>query len=282
LTRERHVHLATQLLYHGARAGPDTDETHAIGCSNGNAAGNTLEEAILQGFLELVERDATAIWWYNRLRRPAVDVAAFGDPWVDALLEHHRAQGRACWALDITSDLGIPAIVAISARADGGDEQMLFGLGCHLDARIAVQRAFAEMNQMLAMADPDGTIAIEALDAETANWLRVATRAAQPHMTPDPAAPPRRPADFPARASGDLRTDILTCQGIVEAKGLELLVLDHTRPDVGLPVVKVVVPGLRHFWARFGAGRLYDVPVAMGWLPAPLSEDALNPIAMFL
>ena len=72
------------------------------------------------------------------------------------------------------------------------------------------------------------------------------------------------------------------CQAIVEQRGLEMLVLDQTRPDIGLPVVKVVVPGLRHFWARFGPGRLYDVPVAMGWLDAPLREDQLNPVAMFL
>jgi ribosomal protein S12 methylthiotransferase accessory factor len=49
-----------------------------------------------------------------------------------------------------------------------------------------------------------------------------------------------------------------------------------------LPVVKVVVPGLRHFWARFGAGRLYDVPVQLGWRKSPLAETELNPIPMFL
>src|SRR5262249_21172197 len=31
---------------------------------NGHAAGNCLEEAVLQAFFELVERDAVAIWWY--------------------------------------------------------------------------------------------------------------------------------------------------------------------------------------------------------------------------
>jgi len=41
-------------------------------------------------------------------------------------------------------------------------------------------------------------------------------------------------------------------------------------------VVKVFVPGLRHFWPRFAPGRLYDVPVSMGWLAAPLTEDQLN------
>ena len=63
--------------------------------------------------------------------------------------------------------------------------------------------------------------------------------------------------------------------------GLETLVLDQTRPDIGLKVIKVYIPGLRHFWARFASGRLYDVPVKLGWLPQPLSEEELNPIPMF-
>jgi len=47
-------------------------------------------------------------------------------------------------------------------------------------------------------------------------------------------------------------------------------------------VVKVIVPGLRHFWPRFAPGRLYDIPVQLGWLSEPLSEAQLNPVAMFL
>ena len=61
---------------------------------------------------------------------------------------------------------------------------------------------------------------------------------------------------------------------------MEMLVLDQTRPDIGLPVVKVVVPGLRHIYPRFARGRLYDVPVRLGWRDAPLLEDELNPIPL--
>jgi ribosomal protein S12 methylthiotransferase accessory factor len=60
-----------------------------------------------------------------------------------------------------------------------------------------------------------------------------------------------------------------------------MLVLDQTRPDVEMPVAKVIVPGLRHFWARFAPGRLYEVPVAMGWLERPTTEEELNPIPIF-
>jgi ribosomal protein S12 methylthiotransferase accessory factor len=80
----------------------------------------------------------------------------------------------------------------------------------------------------------------------------------------------------------NLRDDVLHCQKVAERAGLEMLVLDQTRPDVGLPVVKVVVPGLRHFWARYAAGRLYDVPVRMAWLPDPLDEGDLNPTSVFI
>jgi len=44
-----------------------------------------------------------------------------------------------------------------------------------------------------------------------------------------------------------------------------------------MPVVRVIVPGMRHFWARFAPGRLYDVPVGMGRRKRPLAEADLNP-----
>jgi ribosomal protein S12 methylthiotransferase accessory factor len=79
-----------------------------------------------------------------------------------------------------------------------------------------------------------------------------------------------------------LTEEVRACQARVERAGLEMLVLDQTRPEIGLPVAKVIVPGLRHFWARFAPGRLYDVPVRLGWLDRPLAEEELNPIPMFL
>ena len=58
--------------------------------------------------------------------------------------------------------------------------------------------------------------------------------------------------------------------------------LDQTRPEVAFNVVKVIVPGLRHFWKRLGPGRLYEVPAKMGWLGSSLEEQAMNPFPLFL
>jgi ribosomal protein S12 methylthiotransferase accessory factor len=253
-------------------------------CSNGNAAGNTVEEAVLQGFLELVERDGVALWWYNRVRRPAIDLDSFAEPYLGQLQGFLRDHRRDLWALDLTSDLGVPVVAALSRRTDGGAEQILFGFGAHLDARIALLRAVTELNQMLGTvldvpADDPG--AGHLTDPETLHWLRTATVADQPYLAPLDG-PQRRAADFPPCRSDDLRDDVLFCQALAEQQGSELLVLDQTRAEIGLPVVKVIVPGLRHFWPRFAPGRLYDVPVRLGWLPRPRTEEELNPIAMFL
>ena len=63
---------------------------------------------------------------------------------------------------------------------------------------------------------------------------------------------------------------------------MEVLVLDQTRPDVGLSVVKVIVPAMRIFWKRLGPGRLYEVPVQQGWRAAPTPEAEMNPFPLFL
>ena len=180
------------------------------------------------------------------------------------------------------ADLGIPAFAAISGRLGGTTEDIVLGFGAHLDAKIALKRAMAELNQMLCVAEAREAEEGDLNEPELEAWLETATVANQSHLSPDDAAGLRRAQDYPEFASDDFLTDISTCRRSVEDRGMEMLALDQTRPDIGLPVAKVIVPGLRHFWARFAPGRLYDVPVALGWREEPLREDELNPIPFFL
>src|SRR5207247_11424861 len=94
LTRREVRYLPTAFCYY-SYPWPQ-ERASCLACSNGNAAGNTLEEAILQGFLELVERDGVALWWYNRVRRPAVDLDSFGEPYVDELRAPTRRSVARC------------------------------------------------------------------------------------------------------------------------------------------------------------------------------------------
>jgi ribosomal protein S12 methylthiotransferase accessory factor len=280
LTSGQVRYLPTSYCYFGYRS---ADPLFARADSNGCAAGSVLEEAVLQGFLELVERDAVAIWWYNRLRRPGVDLASAGDPYVGGLVDHYRGLRRELWALDVTSDVGIPAFAAISRRTDTAEEDIIYGFGAHLDPGVALTRALTELNQSLeAVPAATGADATRTYlgSADAVRWWRTVRAAEAAYLLPDPQARPRRIEDFSNRASDDLYDDILACGAIAAGRGIDVLVLDQTRPDVGLPVVRVVAPGLRHFWARFGPGRLYDVPVAEGWLARPLDEADLNPFVV--
>ncbi|WP_245312992.1 TOMM precursor leader peptide-binding protein, partial [Bradyrhizobium macuxiense] len=119
--------------------------------SNGCAAGNTREEAIVQGFLELMERDAYAIWWYNRSQRAGVDLDQFDDSYVRDLKNQLEESGRRLWVLDITSDLGVPTYVAIVHWMQNGQENIEFGSGAHFDPRIALLRSLTELNQFLSI-----------------------------------------------------------------------------------------------------------------------------------
>ena len=73
------------------------------------------------------------------------------------------------------------------------------------------------------------------------------------------------------------RDQVNACVEIATRAGYDFLVLDQTRPDVQVPVVRVLVPGLRHFYRRFAPGRLYDVPVKLGLLDRPRPESELTP-----
>ena len=79
------------------------------------AAGNCVEEAIVQGFLELAERDAMALWWYNRARRPQLDLDQVDDGYLQAVRREYAARGRSLWVLDVTTDLGVCPLAAGSA-----------------------------------------------------------------------------------------------------------------------------------------------------------------------
>ncbi|TDV53629.1 TOMM precursor leader peptide-binding protein [Actinophytocola oryzae] len=281
LSERRHKLLPTAMLYFGAPNEPGPHYLHAD--SNGNAAGSSVEDAVLQGLLELIEREAVALWWYNRTTQPAVDLERFDDPWLEELRDVYAGLGREVWVLDLTSDFGVPVMAAVSRRVDRENEEILFGFGAHLDPRLALRRALTELNQMmpqLIAAEPDGRYRCE--DPDMVNWLRTATLAEQPYLAPDADGPALGPEDYDYTPRSDLLEDLDGLRAKVEELGMELLVLDQTRPDVELPVVKVIVPGMRHFWARFAPGRLFDVPVRLARLAQPTPYNQVNPIPMFL
>ena len=269
LRDERFKYLPTSLLYFFYRGAGYQFNADSNGC----AAGNTLGEAIVQGFLELVERDAYAIWWYNRLQRPQVDLSRFDDSYVRDLQRQLAESGRRLWVLDVTSDLGIPSFVAVTHWMNEGRENIEFGSGSHFDPRIALLRALTELNQFLSIGLMGGGKGEKSsLDGTTPLRLQD-----HPFLMPSDALAVQ--SGFGSKFDGlEVHEQVAACVRVAKRESLDFLVLDQTRPDINVPVVRVIVPGLRHFYRRFAPGRLYDVPVRLGLRDRPLSESELNPI----
>jgi len=271
LRDERFKYLPTNLLYFFYRSDSATDQFHAD--SNGCAAGNTLEEAIVQGFLELVERDSYAIWWYNRVQRAEVDLSQCDDSYVRDLQIQLAETGRRLWVLDITSDLGIPSFVALSHSMENAHDFVEYGSGSHFDARIAVLRALTELNQFLSI----GLMGARNREPSSYDGSTPFRLQDHPYLTPSGNSAVR--LDFGSKFGRlDKREQAMACVQLAKRESLDFLVLDQTRPDIDVPVVRVIVPGLRHFYRRFAPGRLYEVPVKLGWRNRPLLENELNPL----
>ena len=219
-----------------------------------------------------MERDAYAIWWYNRLQRSAVDLDEFDDSYVRDIKTQFTGAGRRLWVLDVTNDLGVPTYVTILHWIKDGQENIEFGSGAHFDRRIALLRSLTELSQFLSIGlmgggngDKSSLDGVTPLRLENYPFLIPAGR-------PNGGAETRyqRPARQRARPGRCLRRD----------RPARRLRFPRARSDPTRrrgPGGASDRSGLRHFYRRLGPGRLYDVPVKLGLLDRPLPEDELTP-----
>ncbi|MDY8136453.1 TOMM precursor leader peptide-binding protein [Aquimarina sp. 2201CG5-10] len=263
---------------------PSEDEKnlYAYPDSNGCASGNTIEEAILQGFLELVERDAAAIWWYNCIERPSVNLHNTSNSYLDTIVTYYKEINRSLTVLDITTDFNIPVFVAISHCPDANSkDKIIYAFGAHLDSKIALERAVIELNQLLPIVHHNKGKYLTK-DQNFIDWLDTATMDKHPYLSPNTETPKNILSDYPKLCESTIYDSIQ--YGISQAQklGLEMLIVNLTQPDIKMPVVKVIIPGLRHFWRRTAPGRLYDVPVQLGWISKKNTENNLNQHSIFI
>jgi ribosomal protein S12 methylthiotransferase accessory factor len=242
--------------------------------TTGFAAAPTLDDAIVRAFLELVERDALALWWYNRCIRPAVDLPA-DDGHLAAVRHYLAAHGRSLHFLDLTTDFAIPAVAAVSATEQG--DAVLFGFAAEFDPAEALRRAAAELVQILGPPrfwSKQAMLEHYDLRIDRKAWLTGGSTPTHPYLLPSGA-----PACIPSLEPADR---LEACRQIARSLNLEPLTLDLTRAEIGVPVARVLVPGLRSSWRHLGPGRLYDTPVRLGWLNDVTPESRMNSYPFFL
>jgi ribosomal protein S12 methylthiotransferase accessory factor len=261
--------------HRGDGADPHFDSARIVADSNGVAAGATAAEAAVYGLLEVIERDAVAMWWHLRLHRPTVDPDTCDDAYLQGFQAHVTATGRTFWLLDITNDIDVPVFVAVTARADGSE--VVFGFGAHLDPVAAARSAVTECAQFLVAFDRNPTDRHGLFGEPGRRWWGTQTLDTDPHLRASGSAL------WPRDQSGPRDTDDLaTLHDRLTAAGLRAYAVDMSRPDVPeLTVMRMIVPGARSMFPRFAEGRLFDVPHRLGWTPQRLTEADVNPEEIF-
>ncbi|CAM1369054.1 YcaO-like family protein [Tenacibaculum xiamenense] len=260
LTKKEHVYFP---LVHCFSNIPFQDSRFGKWNSNGCAAGNVLEEAVLQGLFELIERDATAIWWYNKVTCPIFKLTSID---ASALEKFKKSmKNYNFWILDITNDLGIPTMVGIAKDKTSG--KFTLGFGCHLIPELAAQRALTELCQLIPIRNtqtaPFDFNAIE----DGAFLYGVNTNSKK---------------EYSLEYKNDLKTNIKTILTHFQKLDLEVLVLNYSRNSIPLSTVKVFVPGLCHIWPQLANNRLYKVPKTLGWLSQQKTEEELNSQGLYV
>lgn len=238
-----------------------------IGSSSGAACRDTVADATTHAVMERVERDGVAIWWYNRIPSPRLAADATAAALPADLGDWLAGRRRRTWHLRLHSDLPVPAIVALSSASDGA--RPAIGAAAALDPAAAVLSATLEMLQCeIAIAHMRGAQAapdpppVPPLLA----WSAGTNAKATPYLAGDGTA------ELPAPVAFDPLVEAFV------ARGIDVTVVDITRPAFAVPVVKAVSTTLRDWQPRFAPGRLYDVPVTLGLGRTPSDEADLNPV----
>jgi ribosomal protein S12 methylthiotransferase accessory factor len=231
----------------------------------GTAAGENFEAAALHGLLELIERDAAALWWRGgrRGRIVALDEEGLGD--ASRLVAHLRGGigTRRSWVLDITTEVGVPCAAALSCRADGFG--LAFGLAARPRMRDAMHAAILEMCQIeLADAVVDGKLrdrGVGGLNERDLAHLRRATSIDAEHCTLLHPLAPRREAPAAARlAPASLGAIVARLAEL----GIEVFAVDLQRRAFAVPAARVIAPGLQLEPSELATPRLHAAILETG------------------
>lgn len=229
--------------------------------SSGCAAGPTVASATERAVLELVERDAAALWWYGGKPPCSVDkCSAHYDAGMALLSDLRRsASGRITTFLDISTDLNVPVFAAVSMDRDGMG--FACGLGSRLESDAALGAAVRELCQM-ELAAPLSSLKSQARGASSL------TLADQRHL--QRAAWLARdcqllaPTEITSATANAAPRNVDELIATLHDRDVRLAIFDLTREDIAVPVIRVVSPDLQPFASAPATARLTACVDAFG------------------
>ncbi|GAA0907365.1 TOMM precursor leader peptide-binding protein [Virgisporangium aurantiacum] len=298
LRDRRTVRVPQRTAYYG---GVERDGNFVMESSNGCASGAGLEEAILHGMLELIERDSFVLAWYGKMSLPEIDPATCRRE-SRFMIDRLRLCGFNVRLFDSRIDLSVPVVLAVAVRRDGGPGTLTFAAGAALDPEDAVASALSEIASFAPTMPDQFTKRPDEVRAMTEDFGKVRTLADHPALfaTPgmahhaafllserrlNPMATLYRDWEQIRPRNTDLLADVWYCRDLFVDAGLDVLVVDQTAPEqelLGLRTVSVIVPGLLPIDFGWSLQRVLHMPRTRsalrraGWRATDLGDSELH------
>ncbi|NVM20540.1 MAG: YcaO-like family protein [Desulfobacterales bacterium] len=208
---------------------------------NGPAAGNSLEEAVVQGLCEVMERHVSSIISHEKQQTPGIDPESIRDPVGRELLGKFVRNGIEVYLKDFSLNTGIPTVgvLAFDPSTFPDSSEIIFTAGTATSPEKSVIRALTEIAQLA------GEFQNKTTYRPTLPKFKRLEEAAyiahEDHIV--------NLSSLPDVSDGNLYQEVQLCAAALGKIGLDVFVVDITHPKIGLPAVYTIVPGA-HFRDR--------------------------------
>lgn len=213
--------------------------------TNGLSSGNHILEATCHAITEVVERDALSVWHHTPAtlqQRRRLNLDSVSDDACNECLEMIKAADLECGVWDITTDTGIPCYLCLIHEPQDSNNHMGLGSGCHPDRGVALRRAITEAAQTR-LNYISGARDDLALD-EYSDHGRNSKRSYAETMLSSTDCP-RNFDDLAEKQHESILEDLNWMLTRLEAVGIdEVCMVDLTQEKFGIPVVRIIIPGL--------------------------------------
>ena len=210
--------------------------------TNGLASGNILDEAILHGMLEVIERDAWSIFELTHKNYAQIDIESIESELIIDIIDKFESEGIKIKLMDFTADIKIPTIAASADDTITKDAGLLtLGMGTHLDPEVAILRALTEVAQSRAtQINGAREDTVRADFAREAGYERM-KRINKYYFKDDEEKISL--SDIENKSTSSITKDIEIVKSELTANDIEkILYVDLTRPEIDVSVVRVVIP----------------------------------------
>lgn len=240
ITNERDILVPAEAAFHPYERRNQLFRTN----TNGLAVGNVVEEAVVHGLMEVIERDAWSLFEGGVVRGRDVDLSSSNNALVREILDKLEAASIRAYAKDITSDVGITTIgVAIDDETTRDPALLSLGVGTHLIPEVAALRALTEAVQSR-LTTIHGTRE-DTFKAEFARRIGYERMKRLNKRWFTPSGENVRLDDLTSVLNQDFLDDIkYTVKRLTESGFDEVILADLTKPDLRVPAVRVIVPGM--------------------------------------